>query len=61
MTHSMPEINTLLKQVRLSHIIEHLAKRNREAIEKKLSYLEFLSLILQDEILGRENVERRVN
>lgn len=55
MTHSMPEINTLLKQVRLSHIMEHLAKRNREAIEKKLSFLEFLSLILQDEILGREN------
>jgi len=55
MTHPMPEINSLLKQVRLSHIIDHLPRRNRESIENKLSFPEFLSLILQDEILGREN------
>jgi len=55
MTHPMPEINNLLKQLRLSHIIDNLPQRNRESIERKLSFPEFLSLMLQDEILGREN------
>src|SRR5438876_6379623 len=55
MTQPMPEINSILKQLRLSHIIDHLPERNRESIEKKLSFTEFLALILQDEILGREN------
>ena len=55
MTHPMPEINTLLKQLRLSHINERLVQRNRESIDKKLSFPEFLALVLQDEILGREN------
>lgn len=55
MTHSMPEINTMLKQLRVSHITDHLPQRNREAIERKLAYPEFLSLLLQDEILGRAN------
>jgi DNA replication protein DnaC len=55
MTHSMPEINTILKQLRLSHISYYLPQRNRESIESKLTYPEFLSLLLQDEILGRGN------
>jgi DNA replication protein DnaC len=55
MTHPMPDINALLKQVKLSHIIDYLPQRNRESIEKKLSFPEFLSLLLQDEILGRDN------
>lgn len=55
MTHPMPEINTQLRQLRLSHIIEHLPERNRDAIAKKLAYPEFLALLLQDELLGREN------
>ncbi len=55
MSHSMPEINTFLKQLRLAYITDHLSQRNREAIEKKMSFPEFLSLLLQDEILGREN------
>jgi DNA replication protein DnaC len=57
MTHSMPEINTMLKQLRLSHISHHLPQRNRESIEGKLSYPEFLSLLLQDEMLGRANTK----
>ena len=36
MTHPMPEINTLLKQLRLSHIEVNLSQRNREAVERKL-------------------------
>jgi DNA replication protein DnaC len=55
MTHPMPEINTLLKQLKLSHVIDYLPQRNREAIERKLAYPEFLSLLLQDETLGRDN------
>lgn len=55
MNHSMPEINTLLKQLRLSHMAEHLAERNRQAIEGKLTYLEFLALLVQDEMLYRDN------
>ncbi|HET9432724.1 MAG TPA: ATP-binding protein, partial [Chitinophagaceae bacterium] len=51
----MPEINTFLKQLRLSHIMDYLPQRNRESIERKLAYPEFLSLLLQDEILGRDN------
>jgi len=55
MTHPMPEINTLLRQLRLSHIIDKLPQRNRDAIAKKLAYPEFLALLLQDELLGRGN------
>jgi DNA replication protein DnaC len=55
MTHPMPEINTLLKKLKLSHITDYLPQRNRESIERKLAYPEFLSLLLQDETLGREN------
>jgi DNA replication protein DnaC len=51
----MPEINTLLKQLKLSHMMDYLPQRNRESIERKLAYPEFLSLLMQDEILGREN------
>jgi DNA replication protein DnaC len=55
MNHPMPETNTLLKQLRLSHMAEHLAQRNRQAIENKLTYPEFLTLLLQDEMLYRDN------
>jgi DNA replication protein DnaC len=55
MTHPMPEINSLLKQLKLSHIADNLPLRNRESIERKLAYPEFLALLLQDEMLGREN------
>jgi DNA replication protein DnaC len=55
MSHSMPEINTLIKQLKLSHLLDNLSQRNRESIDKKLAYPEFLALLLQDEILGREN------
>ena len=55
MTHPMPEINNLIKQLKLSHINDNLPQRNRESIAKKLAYPEFLAFLLQDEILGREN------
>jgi len=50
----MPELTPQLKQLRLSGLLETLAQRNREAIEKKLSYPEFLALLIQDEAGRRE-------
>ena len=50
----MPELSPLLKQLRLSRILETLPARNREAIENKLSYTEFLALVIQDEVARRE-------
>lgn len=55
MTQSMPEINNMLKELRLSIMLENLMQRNQEAIERKMSYPEFLALLLQDELLGRDN------
>lgn len=53
--NSIPEISALLKPLKLSRMLENLEARNREAIESKLSYPEFLSLLLQDELIRREN------
>ena len=54
MMNPMPELSSLLKQLRLSGILETLPARNREAIEKKLAYSEFLALLIQDEVARRE-------
>ncbi len=50
----MPELSHLLKQLRLSGLLETLSLRNHEAIENKLSYCEFLALLIQDEVARRE-------
>lgn len=50
----MPELTPLLKQLRLSGILESLPARNRQAIEAKLAYPEFLALLIQDEVARRE-------
>ncbi len=46
----VPELVPLLKQLRLSGILDSLEARNRQAIEGKLAYTEFLSLLIQDEV-----------
>lgn len=48
------EIEPTLKTLKLSGILDSLSIRNREAIENKLSFTEFLATLLQDEILRRE-------
>lgn len=53
-TTPLPELTPVLKQLRLSGILDSLEARNREAINKKLSYPEFLALIIQDEAGRRE-------
>lgn len=50
----MPELAPLLKQLRLSGLMDSLAQRNREAIESKLAYTEFLALVVQDEVARRD-------
>ena len=50
----VPELVPLLKQLRLSGILDSLEARNRQAIDSKLAYTEFLSLLIQDEVARRE-------
>ena len=50
----MPELAPVLKQLRLSGILETLERRNREAIEHKMTYPEFLALVIQDEAARRD-------
>ena len=49
----MPEIIPMLKGLRLSGVMDSLENRNRQAIEEKLAYTDFLALILQDEVARR--------
>ena len=46
----MPELIPLLKQLRLSGILDSIEHRNRQAIEARLAYPEFRTLLIQDEI-----------
>ncbi len=50
----MPELAPMLKQLRLSGILDSLDSRNRQAIEHKLAYTDFLALLIQDEVARRE-------
>jgi DNA replication protein DnaC len=50
----IPELSPLLKQLRLSGILDSLEARNREAIDRKLAYTDFLSLLIQDEVARRD-------
>lgn len=49
----MHQLTQLLKSLRLSGIMETLEVRNKEAIERKVTYIEFLTLLMQDEIERR--------
>jgi DNA replication protein DnaC len=52
--NTMPELWGQLKALKLSGIKDYLTQRNQEAITGQISYLEFLSMLLQDELLRRE-------
>lgn len=52
--HPMPQLLPFLKQLRLSGILDSLEVRNRQAVENKLSYTEFLALLIEDEVARRE-------
>jgi DNA replication protein DnaC len=53
--HPMPELSPMLKQLRLSGILDSLEVRNHQAINEKLAYTEFLALLLDDETSRRTN------
>ena len=55
----MPQLEPLLKQLRLSGILDSLNARNRQAIEAKLAYTDFLALLVQDEIASRDQRQSR--
>jgi DNA replication protein DnaC len=47
------QLTTQLRQLRLSGVMETLEARNRQAIDDKWNYLEFLCRILEDEVERR--------
>ncbi|MFP7754139.1 IS21-like element helper ATPase IstB [Thermodesulfobacteriota bacterium B35] len=51
--HPMPELIPMLKQLRLSGIMDSLEIRNRQAIDEKMAYTDFLALLIQDEVARR--------
>ena len=51
----IPELAPQLKQLRLSGILDSLEARNRQAIQGKLAYTEFLAMLVSDEVARREN------
>jgi len=48
-----PELIPMLKQLRLSGILDSLELRNRQAIEAKFAYTDFLAMLIQDEVARR--------
>lgn len=44
-----------LKSLRLSGVLDTLQVRNQQAVEQKLSHIEFLAMVLSDEYERREN------
>ena len=50
----MPQLEPMLKQLRLSGILDSLTARNQQAIESKLAYTDFLALLIQDEVARRD-------
>jgi DNA replication protein DnaC len=52
--HPIPELVPYLKQLRLSGILDSLDARNRQALDSKLAYTEFLALLIEDEVARRE-------
>jgi DNA replication protein DnaC len=56
-------LQSTLRQLRLSGLAQSLDVRLQEAASHQLSHIEFLELILQDELLVRQQrqIERRVN
>lgn len=50
----VPELVPMLKKLHLPGLIDSLDSRNREAIERKLAYTEFLALLISDEVARRD-------
>lgn len=59
---ALPQLNSRLKKLGLSGINNSLEVRNQEAIANQMAYTEFLSLLVEDELITRDNrsYERRL-
>ena len=44
------QLTPMLRTLRLSGILETLDVRNRQAVEQPTSFVEFLTVLLQDEV-----------
>lgn len=53
--NTSPELETLLRKLKLSGMLDCLDARNQEAIANQMSYVEWLTLLVQDELLAREH------
>ena len=51
----MEEIKQRLRQLKLSGAVKALEGRNEYALKNKVSYLDFLELVLEDEWVTRQN------
>lgn len=49
----MHHLTPYLKQLRLSGILETLEVRNRQAVDGKWTYVEFLTRLVEDEVERR--------
>ena len=54
------QLAPMLRTLRLSGLLESLDVRNRQAIEQKLSFVEFLVLVVQDEVERRSQNKLRL-
>ncbi|MCK5218049.1 IS21-like element helper ATPase IstB [bacterium] len=56
------QIKPLLRSLRLSGVMDTLEIRNQQAISEKISYLDFLAMLVQDEVERRrmKQLERRL-
>lgn len=56
-------LTSRLKDLKLSGIIKTLESRNEEALKNSLSYMEFFEMLINDEVLNRQNNSniKRVN
>jgi len=54
MQNPKPDLAPMLKQLRLSGILDSLESRNRQAIDAKMAYTDFLSLLVSDEVTRRD-------
>jgi DNA replication protein DnaC len=54
MNQPIPELAHQLKQLRLSGIMDSLEARNRQAIEMKMPYTDFLAALIGDEVARRD-------
>ena len=54
--HHEPDalLEPMLKQLRLSGILDSLEARNRQAVEAKLAFTDFLAALVQDEVARRD-------